>query len=220
MPKRKSHNQDRKRESGLPGGGAGRKDKVGGSGVYRMSGPLPAGDAPIVTPASWGQGDRGAAGYEDHGESEWNVPVVTPEKCRDLMTKDPVCCLPAETASRAAQLMRQHDVGVIPVVTDEAQKKLVGIVTDRDLAIRVVAEGGNPQTVRIEEIMSRDIVSCSPDDDCQQALRLMEEHKVRRIPARDNSGRVVGIISQSDVALRIRDCQKTADIVTAISQPG
>ena len=79
-----------KRESGRPGGGTGRKDKVGPSGVYRMSGPHPPGAAPLVWPGMWGQGKRGAAGYEDHGESELNVRRVTPEKCRGIMTKDPV----------------------------------------------------------------------------------------------------------------------------------
>src|SRR5438477_6477031 len=82
-----------KRESGLPGGGAGRVDKVGGSGVYPMSGPHPSGDAPIIPEPAWGQGERGAAGYEDHGESAIYMVNIPPEKCRDLMTKDPICCV-------------------------------------------------------------------------------------------------------------------------------
>ena len=78
MAIRKNGKRDKKRESGRPGGGAGRKDKVGPSGVYPMSGPHPRSDAPIVWPGAWGQGKRGAAGYEDHGESELNFDVLSP----------------------------------------------------------------------------------------------------------------------------------------------
>src|SRR5437773_619862 len=98
-------NQADKRESGLPGGGAGRKDEVGGSGVYPVSGPHPAGEAPVVKQAGWGQGKRGATGYEDHGESEIIIQHTAPEKCCDIMTKNPVCCLPSDSAASAARLM-------------------------------------------------------------------------------------------------------------------
>jgi CBS domain-containing protein len=211
--------KERRRESGEPGGGAGRKDEVGRSGVYPMSGPHPSGDAPIITPASWGQGARGAAGYEDHGESELDISIVKPEKCRDLMTKNPVCCLPGDNVSYAARLMKENDVGVLPVVFDQQEQILVGIVTDRDVTVRAVANGRDPSRVLVDEIMSRKIVKCSPDDNYEQAVNLMEQHQIRRIPAVDASGRVVGIISQADVAVRVRDTNKTAELVTAISLP-
>ena len=207
------------RDSGLPGGGAGRKDKIGHSGVYPMSGPHPKGDAPIVTPGSWGQGKRGAAGYNDHGESELHIPQVTPEKCRDIMTKDPVCCLPSDTASVAAKLMREYDVGIIPVVSNLINKKLAGIVTDRYLALRIIEEQRDPAKSTVEQIMSLPLVVCSPDDDYKKAIRLMERHQLRRIPQVDNSGRVVGIISQADIALRVRDSQTISEVVTEISRP-
>ncbi len=207
------------RESGLPGGGTGRKDEVGRSGVYPMSGPHPSGDAPIVTPASWGQGQRGAAGYEDHGESELNIPRVTPEKCRDIMTKDPVCCLLSDAVSAAAELMRKNGIGVLPVVLSQSNKTLVGILTDRDLAIRIVADECDPHRSTVEQIMSRPVVTCSPDDEYQKALDLMEQFQLKRIPQIDNSGRVVGIISQADIALRVHDVAKTAEVVTEISRP-
>lgn len=209
----------KQRESGVPGGGAGRKDDVGRSGVYPMSGPHPPGDAPIVTPAAWGQGKRGAAGFEDHGESELSLPRVTPEKCRDIMTKDPVCCLTSDPVSAAAQLMRKLDFGALPVVSDQTGKLLVGIITDRDLALRVVAEGRDPHQCSVEEVMSRPVVTCSPDDDYQKAIDLMEQHLLRRIPQVDHSGRVVGLISQADVALRVHNAAKTAEVVTEISRP-
>lgn len=208
-----------KRESGMPGGGAGRKDKIGKSGVYRVSGPHPRGDAPIVGMASWGQGQRGATGYEDHGESELFLRPVTPEKCRDIMTKDPVCCLAADAASHAAWLMREHDIGSLPVVETQEDKKLTGFVTDRDLVLNVVAEGLDPSVTAVERALSRPVIACSPDDGYDQALELMEKNRIKRVPVVDNAGRVVGIISQFDVALRIRDRQKTAEVVESICQP-
>lgn len=208
-----------KRESGLPGGGAGRKDVIGKSGVYRVSGPLPAGDAPIVGMAEWGQGGRGAAGYEDHGESELFFRTVKPEKCHDIMTKNPVCCLAADTAAHAARLMKKHDIGILPVVESAKNKKAIGVVTDRDLALKVVARGLDPRAAILSAAISRPVICCSPDDDYRKALDLMERHRIKRVLIVDNSGRVVGIIAESDVALRIRDERKTGEVAAAVAQP-
>lgn len=207
-----------KRESGMPGGGAGRRDEIGRTGIYRVSGPRPAGDAPIVSMASWGQGTRGAAGYDDHGESELFLLAVKPEKCRDVMTKDPVCCLTADTAAHAARLMREHDIGSLPVVENQENKKITGLITDRDLVIRVMAAGLDPSVTLVERGMSKPAIACSPDDGYDQALALMGKHRIKRVPVVDNSGRVVGVISQFDVALRIRDRQKTAEVVESVCQ--
>jgi len=184
-----------------------------------MSGIHPAGDAPIVWPAAWGQGQRGAAGYEDHGESELNISRVVPEKCRDIMTKDPAFCQASDSATIAAKLMKKHDIGVLPVVANLHGAKLIGIITDRDLALKVVAQSRNAQSTTVDQIMSHPVVTCSPDDDCGKVLNLMEQHQLKRIPAVDNSGRVVGMISQADVALRIPDEAKTAKLVRSIAQP-
>lgn len=81
-----------------------------------MSGSNPAGDAVLITPAAWGQGERGAAGYEDQAESELSMIDVKPALCRDLMTEDPQCCLPAESAAQAAELMACSGFGVVFVV--------------------------------------------------------------------------------------------------------
>ena len=210
---------EKKRESGLPGGGGGRRDEVGSSGVYPMSGPHPKGNPPIVTPASWGQGKRGAAGYEDHGESELNITRVIPEKCRDIMTKDPVFCHASDSASIAAKLMLKHNIGVLPVVGAFPEYKLIGILTDRDLAMKVVAPGYDPYKITVHEIMSSPVITCSPDDEYQKALDLMEQHQIKRIPAIDNSGHVVGMISEADVALRIPDEKKIEELVRSIVQP-
>jgi CBS domain-containing protein len=217
---RKTDKRNKERKSGHPGGGAGKKDKVGPSGVHPMSGPHPRSDAPLVWwPGAWGQGKRGAAGYENHGESGLNLRRVKPGKCRDIMTKDPVFCQASDTATIAAKLMKRHNIGALPVIGNLRGKKLVGIITDRDLAMNVVAEAHDPHTITVDQIMSRPVVTCSPDDRYQKALDLMEQHQVKRIPAVDNSGRVVGMISEADVALRVRDEKKTAEVVMSICQP-
>lgn len=194
-------------------------DKVGHSGVYPMSGPHPPGDAPAVWPGTWGQGERGAAGYEDHGESELIITRVVPEKCRDIMTKDPAFCQADDTVAIAGKLMQKHDIGALPVVENLHSMQLVGIVTDRDLAIRVLGEGRDPHKTAIREIMSHPVVTCSPDDDVEVVVKLMERHQLKRIPAVDKVGRVVGMTSQADIALRIPDALKVAEVITSIAQP-
>ncbi len=143
-------------------------------------------------------------GYGDHGESELFYRPAAPEKCRDIMTKDPFCCVPEDTAAQAARLMKRHDIGVLPVVEDRAGKKLVGVVTDRDLALRVVAGGLDPSSIAVKLVMSKPAILCSPDDGCEAAPDLMEKHRIRRVFVTDQSGRVVGVIAESDVALRLR----------------
>jgi len=196
-----------------------RRDKVGPSGVYPMSGPLPPGNASLVWPGSWGQGKRGAAGYEDHGDSELSLTRVAPEKCRDLMSKDPAFCQARDTVSIAAKLMKTHNIGFIPVVVNLRSCRLVGIVTDRDLAVRVLASGCDPNKTTVSEVMSSPVVTCSPDDDYHVALNLMERHQLKRIVAVDKLGRAVGVISQADVALRIPDQRETTEVFRSIAQP-
>jgi len=140
-------------------------------------------------------------------------------KCSEVMTKDPSCCVPTDTAYDAAQLMKSEDVGPIPIVKDKQSKELVGIVTDRDLTLKVVAAGLDPKATRIEDVMTTDLVTCQVDDDCDAALDLMEENQVRRIPVIDGSrNRLVGIISQADIATRLDEPAKTAEVVEEISR--
>lgn len=198
---------------------AGKIDKVGRSGVYPMSGPHPHGDAPAVWPGSWGQGKRGPAGYQDAGESELHLKRVIPEKCREMMSKDPAFCQKSDTVVVVAKLMQAHNIGALPVVENLHSQQLCGIITDRDLAVRVIAAGLDPHKITIETIMSVPVITCSPDDDCKVALDLMEKYRVKRIPAIDRFRRVVGMISLADVALRIRDAKKVAELVIEIAQP-
>jgi len=139
-------------------------------------------------------------------------------KCREIMTKDPVCCLPDDEVQKAAQLMKDENVGVIPIIEDEDTKTLLGIVTDRDLALRVVAEARDLDSTRIKDVMTTGAVSCQPEDDLQKALDAMEENQVRRIPVVDSNQKIVGIIAQADVATRLGEPKRTAAVVEEISK--
>jgi CBS domain-containing protein len=139
-------------------------------------------------------------------------------KCSEVMTENPSCCLPGDTVFAAAQLMKSEDVGPIPIVNNKETKKLEGMVTDRDLALKVVAEGLDPKNTGIEEVMTTGIVTCGPDDNVDGATELMEQHQVRRIPIVDDSNRLVGIIAQADIATRMNVPQKTAEVVEQISE--
>ncbi len=143
---------------------------------------------------------------------------LTMKKCGDVMTRDPACCLPADTAERAAQLMKSEDVGPVPVVSDHQTKRLVGIVTDRDLALKVVAEARDARVTRVEDVMTRGVVACRAEDAVQEALDAMAEHQVRRIPVVDTDDRIVGIIAQADVATRTGEPERMAEVVEEISR--
>ena len=139
-------------------------------------------------------------------------------RCSDVMTKNPVVCLPNDVVAKVAQVMKNEDVGPVPIVQDQQSRKLIGMVTDRDLAVKVVGEARDIKTTKAEQVMTRRIVSCHADDDAQAALDAMSEHQLRRIPVVDNDGGIIGIISQADVATRMNQPKKTAEVVEKISQ--
>ena len=140
------------------------------------------------------------------------------KKCNEVMTKNLVCCLPNDMVAKVAQLMKSKDIGPVPIIENEQTKKLVGIVTDRDLALKIVAEGRDAKSTKAEEVMTRKVVTCRGEDDVQKALDAMSEHQLRRIPVVDNDNRIVGIIAQADVATRVDQPAKTAEVVKDISQ--
>ena len=140
------------------------------------------------------------------------------KKCNEVMTKNPVCCLPTDLVSKAAELMKSKDIGPVPIIENEQTRKLVGIVTDRYLALKIVAEGRDPKSTKAEAVMTRDVVTCRAEDDLQKALDAMSGHKLRRIPVVDNNNGIVGIIAQADVATRVDQPEKTAAMVRGISQ--
>ena len=142
-------------------------------------------------------------------------------KIQDIMTKDPSCVTPDATVREAAQVMKREDVGVVPVINADADKRLVGIVTDRDIAIRCVAEGKDGASCRVRDVMSSDdLTTCSFSDDVEQVMDAMRTEKVRRIPIVDERGSLVGIVSQADVLRKTRDMNRAGETVEEISEPG
>jgi CBS domain-containing protein len=139
--------------------------------------------------------------------------------CAQVMTKDPACCVPTDSASRVAKIMKTEDVGSIPVCESRQSRKLVGIVTDRDLALLVVAEGRDANGTLVQDVMTRQPFTCLPEDDLQTALDAMQKHQVRRIPVVDRSGQLAGIIAQADIATRCEAPEKTAETIEEISKP-
>jgi len=137
--------------------------------------------------------------------------------CMDLMTDNPAYCLPSDTVVAAARIMRDEDVGSVPVV--DGQQRLLGIITDRDVAVRVAAEERDARSTMVQEVMTRDLVTCRPDDPAQRALDLMAQHQLRRIPVVGDDRRLVGIIAQADIATRMDAPARTAAVVEEISQP-
>jgi CBS domain-containing protein len=141
-------------------------------------------------------------------------------KCNEVMTKNPASCLPTDLAAKAAGLMKSENVGSIPVVESEQSQVLIGIVTDRDLALKIVAEGLDAKSATVESVMTHQVITCHADDDLQKALDSMSENQVRRIPVVDNENKLLGIIAQADVATKTNLPNKTAEMVKEISQVG
>ena len=138
-------------------------------------------------------------------------------KVKDVMSKKVVSCSLSDTGQSAAQLMEQYDIGSIPIVDSRASQKLVGTVTDRDLCMKLVAEGRSSGT-RVGTLMTEKVVTCHADDALEACEALMQKHQIRRIPVVDADGRCVGIVAQADIALR-DDAEHTKRTVSAISQP-
>jgi len=140
------------------------------------------------------------------------------KKCSDVMTKDPVYSLPTDGVVKVARLMESKDIGSVPIVENEQTKKLVGMVTDRDLALRIVAKGRAPRSMKAEDVMTREVVTCQAGDKLRRALDAMSEHQLRRIPVVDSNNALVGIIAQADIATRVGKPERTGELVKDISQ--
>jgi len=136
------------------------------------------------------------------------------QSIKDVMTSNP-CSIDADkSVAYAAKMMRDEDVGLAPIVEGD---KLIGMLTDRDIAIRVVAEGQDPDQVTVREVASKQVVTIDPQQDLDEALRIMAKHQVRRLPVVEEDGRLVGVVAQADVA-REGDDKETGQLVQEISQ--
>jgi CBS domain-containing protein len=133
---------------------------------------------------------------------------------RDLMTANPRAIDADKPVAYAAKMMKDEDVGLAPIVEGD---RLIGTVTDRDIAIRVVAEGKDPQSTTVRDIASTKLVTVDPDQDLDEALKLMAQHQVRRLPVVEEDGRLVGVLAQADLAREGKDKQ-TGEVVQQISQ--
>jgi CBS domain-containing protein len=136
------------------------------------------------------------------------------KRVQELMTRNP-CSIDADkSVVYAAKMLRDEDVGLAPIVEGD---RLVGTVTDRDIAIRVVAEGKDPESTKVKDIASINLVTVNPQQNLDEALKLMVKHQVRRLPVTEEGGRLVGLVAQADIA-RTGNEERTGRVVEGISQ--
>jgi CBS domain-containing protein len=122
-------------------------------------------------------------------------------KVREVMSRNPACCTPHDSAQTVAKIMRDRSVGAVPVVADKLTRTLIGIITDRDFCCSIVADGLDPKTTTIQQFISANPISCRDGENIERCERLMQDHQVRRVPVVDEKGSVIGIVSQADLAL-------------------
>jgi CBS domain-containing protein len=140
-------------------------------------------------------------------------------KCSEVMTREPAVCEPGDSVVQVAEIMKREDVGSVPVVESKSSRRLAGIVTDRDLVVKVLAGGRAIDAATARDAMTSHPASVREDDDVSKAVALMAERQVRRMPVVDGDGRLSGIIAQADVATRVNRDQTTGELVEAISEP-
>jgi CBS domain-containing protein len=134
------------------------------------------------------------------------------------MTEKVVCCTPDTRLSNVAQMMVEYDCGAIPVVESANNKRPVGMVTDRDIVCRAVAQGNNPVDMSARDVMSTPVIAATPDMSVEAAGNLMASNQIRRLPVVDERGACCGIVAQADMALNAPS-QETAEVVREVSQP-
>ncbi len=141
-------------------------------------------------------------------------------KAQEIMTRDPAFVTPEEPVSRAAEIMRELDVGIVPVVDDANGRTLRGVITDRDIAVRHVADH-HTQDCRVADHMSERVLTAAPDDDVNAVMQRMKEEQVRRIPIVGDDNQLLGIIAQADVAVDIgpSDPNRVEEMLKGISKP-
>jgi CBS domain-containing protein len=137
---------------------------------------------------------------------------------REVMTSDPACCQPETNLQEVARMMEENDCGCIPVVRDERSRELVGVVTDRDIAMRAVAQGKNPVEMTAEQVMSSPVATATPEESVEDCCATMEKQQVRRVPVVDASGGCCGMVAQADIARRSGEAE-AGEVVREVSRP-
>jgi CBS domain-containing protein len=140
-------------------------------------------------------------------------------KAQDIMSKNPACVTPNTTLVDAARLMKDENIGIVPVVESTSSRRLVGVVTDRDIAVRAVAEGRDGVTTSVGHVMSADVSTTTVDRSVDDVMELMGREQIRRVPVVDDRGVLVGIISQADIVLDAKDDKRAEKTVEQISKP-
>ena len=139
-------------------------------------------------------------------------------KVREAMSANPVCCLPSDSAMKVAATLREQNIGSLPVVADHDSRRLIGMITDRDLCCTVIADGLDPRKTAIEKFVTANPVSCRDGENVEHCDRLMQEHQIRRIPIVDGEGRCIGIVAQAGLALKDKP-ERVSKTVSEISKP-
>ena len=142
-------------------------------------------------------------------------------KIREIMSRDPSCCVLSDTAQTVAQILCDRNIGSMPVVANQVSRKLVGMITDRDLCCSVVAQGMDPKSTPIVKLITLAPLTCRDGENIEICERLMQEHQVRRIPIVDAEDRIIGIVSQADLALKDKPerVSKTVAEISKTSRP-
>lgn len=138
---------------------------------------------------------------------------------KEMMHKNPVCCTPETRLNDVARLMVDCDCGAIPVVEDmKTLKPIKGIVTDRDIVCRILAEDKNPLRYRAKDCMSEPVATVKQEDSVETAVEIMEKYQIRRIPVVDQNGACCGLVTQAQIAKRLPE-EKAGELLKSVSQP-
>ena len=202
------------------GGFGGQRDYGGGYGGGTGS------DYETGMGSDWGARDTGygtgLGGGTGRGGGSQQQDETRRLRAVDIMTENPECVTPESSLADAAMKMRDLNVGIIPVVDSEQGRRLKGVVTDRDITIRAVADGMDARTTHVQEVMTTEVESCNKNDTVGDILRVMEREQVRRVPITDREGRLVGIVAQADVVRDLdseRGEHRVNDAIEHISEP-
>ncbi len=136
---------------------------------------------------------------------------------KEIMTKNPACCTSDASLQEAAKMMKDNDCGCIPVVENQNSKKPIGVITDRDIALRAVAAGKNPLDLTVKDAMTSSVETVKTDTSIEDCCNLMEEKQIRRVVVVDENGGCCGIVAQADIAIHSTD-NKTAEMVEKVSK--
>jgi len=140
-------------------------------------------------------------------------------RVREIMSSSPVCCDPQSSLEDVAKLMVEHDCGDIPVVESGNSGRPIGMITDRDITCRTVAQGRNPLELHAADCMSSPVITVTPDTVIEDCCRTMEAHQIRRVAVVDEAGSCCGVVSQADIARAARP-KLAAEVVKEVSRPG